>query len=452
MGDKTMTDYANLSEFKGKMYRAAIDCWMADQDFTPSWGNDRSYNKWGWAPYQYHRPDENGAGGGTSVGYGDGVNCEAAFDQIRSAIDSIVSPWLSLPDGSGLDTYKTSAIGAGTILGNSRANGPELESSRAQVASVASNNLKGKFVAPFVDKYCAQLLTISHGLGNGCGILASSYGAEEALWPAARIDVVNILTTARDAWATVAETKAAATKKATLSIVAAVAGGVAAVVTGGVAIAATGVTAAAASAAAVSGTLGALGGATSVALAALDAETAVSGDSYSSILDSLSSTLGKLSSTINDQDGKLGAMLSDMDALMSGSRGDYDLDFVTLGDYPQTDGTIQMDETSTSLIADGMDRVADLLSNAESTLGVGPSSNPSQRPSGIGVSVSGTFNEAWTMFDHIRGCLIRTGDEYGRGKSLFNATVAEFFQTDADAGTTVDKLREQERAITEVTW
>jgi len=42
--------YAELDEIIGKMKRAAIDCWMADQGFDPVWGNEGTYAKWGWAP------------------------------------------------------------------------------------------------------------------------------------------------------------------------------------------------------------------------------------------------------------------------------------------------------------------------------------------------------------------------------------------------------------------
>ncbi|WP_308491957.1 hypothetical protein [Microbacterium terrisoli] len=59
-----MAGYDDISTTIGHMKRAAIDCWMADQSFYPNWGNDKIYSKWGWMLNFYHRPDENGNGGG----------------------------------------------------------------------------------------------------------------------------------------------------------------------------------------------------------------------------------------------------------------------------------------------------------------------------------------------------------------------------------------------------
>lgn len=447
----TMT-YEELSAFKGKMYRAAIDCWMADQGFTPPGGADHTYAKWGWAPFQYHRPDANGIGGGKSVGYGDGVNCEDAMNNVRAAVDSVVDPWLSLPTGTGVVSYKNSANEASGVLGNSRENSPDLENSRAQVASVASGNLKGMFVAPFVDKYCSQLLKVVHGIGDGCVILAASYAAEEALWPAARDDVARLCAQAESAWAQVANDTAVANDKATLAVVGAVASGVAAVVTAGAALAATGVTAIAAAAASASGVLGSVGGAASVALAGIDRSVAVSGSSYDSILESLSNALEGLSDTITDQDEKLNLMLSQMDDEIYSNRADYDLDYFGLADYPLADGTIVMDPTSTSLIKQNMTRVHDSMAEAGSELGVAPGSNPSARPSSIGISVDGTFSGSSMLFSRLSGCLTRSTEEYARGAALFDATVADFFQTEANAAATVKQIHDAEFGVSEVTW
>ncbi|MEV8251537.1 hypothetical protein AB0O87_11530 [Microbacterium sp. NPDC076768] len=444
--------YEDLADFKGKVYRAAIDCWMADQGFSPPAGAEHTYAKFGWAPFQYHRPDENGNGGGKSVGYGDGVNCEAAMDSVRAAVDRVVDPWLSLPTGTGLGAYKDSANGSSAILGNSRENSPELEDSRAQVASVASGNLKGMFVAPFVDKYCSQLLTVVHGIGDGCVILAASYAAEEELWPAAREDVARLCFQAWEAWTKAAAEAEVANSKAALAVVGAVASGVAAVVTAGAALAATTVTAAAASAAAASGVLGSVGGAASVALAGIDREVAVNGSSFDSILESLSEALEGLSATIAEQDKRLNLMLSQMDDEIYSSRASYDLDYFVLADYPLTDGTMAMDPTSTSLIKQNMTRVHSSMAEAGSALGAEPGSNPSVRPSSIGVSVDGTYTAASSLFSRLRGCLTRSTEEYARGVALFDATVADYFQTEEDAKATVKQLHDAELGVSEVTW
>ncbi|WP_152649914.1 hypothetical protein [Demequina globuliformis] len=99
------------------MKRAAIDCWMADQGFYPAWGNDGSYCKWHWAPYQYFRPAVDGSGGRESAGYGDVITCAAEFDRIRARIDGIASTWLDLPDGSLCDAPQQDANATAAILG-----------------------------------------------------------------------------------------------------------------------------------------------------------------------------------------------------------------------------------------------------------------------------------------------------------------------------------------------
>ncbi len=45
-----MADYGDLTTIIGQMNRAAIDCWMADQDFFPTWGYEETYTKWHFAP------------------------------------------------------------------------------------------------------------------------------------------------------------------------------------------------------------------------------------------------------------------------------------------------------------------------------------------------------------------------------------------------------------------
>ena len=448
--------YDELASFKGKMYRAAIDCWMADQSFTPPWGAEHTYAKWGFAPFQYHRPDENGVGGGASVGYGDGVNCEAQFDQIRAAIDAIVDPWLSLPDSAGSAPHAASAEDASAFTGNSGANSPGLEGPRNQVERVATLQLKGQFVAPFVDKYCSQLMTVAHGIGDGCLIVSASHAAEVALWPAAREDVTTICLQAQAAWEAVAAKRAAANAEVTFAVIGAVASGVAAVLTAvltaGTSLAATTVSSAVAIAHAAKGALGVIGGAASVAIAGMKYSAAVTGDSYSGILTSLSESFQRLTKTINEQDGHLRTMLSEMDSEVFADRASYDLDYFELGDYPTTDGTIVMDSTSADLVKNAMTRVHGELSSAQSKLGAAPTSNPSTRPMGIGVSTSGTFGEAAALHGRLHGCITRTTNEYDRGRQLFDATVADYFQTDANASTTVQNLQNAEAEIESVIW
>jgi hypothetical protein len=424
-------DYDDLSTIVGQMKRAAIDCWMADQDFFPVWGNEGTYAKWHFAPYQYFRPEADGSGGGDGVGYN--VSCAGDFDAIRSAIDGVVDKWFGLPDGSACAQPSAAARTAASVLGSDGAgasvqNGGAISTSNSTINTVVLGNMEGAFRRPFLGKYYTAFSAVQSGLAQAAVILQANYAAEGAMWNAVKADVAQLCTDATNAWKAQAESASAANGQFQLSVATAVAGAVASVVTAPTGL---GVAVAGLSATAVG---------LNTALSAVNASVAVSGDSYSSILDSLIESLDKLNATIRTQESELTSALDEATSQMTADAAGYNLDRVALGDYPLGDGSMRMDSTDAGIVSDNMRIVHDELIEASSALGTGPTSAPTPRHAGIGMSSTGTHSAASRLHVLASEYLQATRDEYGRGHGLFDATVADFFGSDAAARRTVQQL------------
>lgn len=440
-----MADYEDLSVIVGKMKRAAIDCWMADQDFYPVKGNEGTYCKWGWAPYQYWRPAEDGTGGGGSVGYGEGVTCEAQFDEIRAVIDGIVNKWFGLPDGSLCAGPEAQYNGAAMALGGTSisptvdASG-EVSAANAKISDVVTLNMSGHFRRPFIAKYATQFGTVQTGLSNASIILRANYAGEAAMWPAARTDVANICDSARKAWNTQAEVASEANTAFQLSVISAVLGAVVTVLTAGEAPVVIGWTAG----------LSAAAFAVDTALKLEEKDAAVSGSSYLEILDSLRSTLDDLRSSLYDQEAALVSLMTESESIIRGDLGDYDLDAFTLKDYPAEDATIKLDIDDVGIVTDHMQIVQDGLASAITSFGSAPASSPTPRGSLVGYSTTGTHWAAVGLHALVARCLSLTSAEYDRGRGLFEATAADFFGTDSDASKSLAELLDEEAATAEL--
>lgn len=443
-----MAEYSELDSIIGKMKRAAIDCWMADQSFYPAWGADHTYAKWGWAPYQYHRPDENGEGGGESVGYGDGVTCAAQFDGIRSTIDGIVEKWKGLPDGSLCDGPKGQANATAAILGSSAATpsvqGTGAISSATGTINMLTNggNIQGAFREPYTLKYITAFSTVQNGLSAASAILEANYAAEEAMWPAAQSDVATICDNARSQWASTAGDAASASATFQLTVAAAVVGAVGAVLTAGTGTALT---------VAAIGTV-TTGLSTALAKVAENAAVNVDGSSYEEILGSLQTALDKLDTAITEQELALSSGMLEAKSTMRSAQQDYNLDAVSLGDFPLSgsDGSMKLDRTDTNLVNQHMKIIEDDLNQAVVAFGSHPSDSPTRRPYGVGPSPVGTDYAAGLLHDTTRQFLQLTAAEYAKGRAIFNAVVDEYFNTDAAARQTVQQLLADEALTTGV--
>lgn len=438
-----MADYDNLATIVGQMKRAAIDCWMADQGFYPTWGYEETYCKWHFAPYQYFRPAEDGSGGGESVGYGDQVTCAAGFDNIRAAIDAIVSKWIGLPDGSHCETPQHNANATAAMLGTGGASpsvqdGGEIGTSNNTVQEVVINNMHGAFRYPFLDKYYTQFACVNSGLGQASVILEANYAAQSAMWPAARTDVAMICDNAKAAWAAQAGLASSSNTAFTLTVVGAVAAAVASVVTAG--------TGTVAAVTALSG----IALAANTAMAAVAEDASVSGNSYADILASLDSALSNLNHALAKQEEALNKMMDAACTAMHNDLADYDLDAFSLGYYPATDGTMAMDTTDAAIVSRNMERIETSLAAAKARLGGAPASNPTPRNYGVGCSSTGTHTSATELYALTARCLELTTAEYGRGLDLFRATVTDFFRSDAESQQAINRLLADEALTADV--
>jgi hypothetical protein len=367
-------------------------------------------------------------------------SCEAQFNEIRDAIDARVNPWLELPDGSECTDPQKSVSTAASIFGASGTgasvqNNGEIVTANGKVSDVLITKIEGKFKPPFLDKYNSQFSNISYGLGAACAILEMNYSAEHKMWPAARDDVANIMQQACDAWATQAGTAAAASGTATLTVIAAVAGAIATVATAG-------------SAAPAVAALVGLSTVATGAMAKIAADAAVSGNSYLSIMESLDTALGKLNTALVDQENALNQMMLDAISTITEKPAEFDLDKFQLGDYAGSDGSITMQEEDAQIVSNNMSRISTALGSASTSLGSAPASNPTRRHYGVGRSNEGTHAAASELYALTAQCLTLTDAEYARGQKLFEATVADYFHTDAEAKKTVNDLIAEEAKTT----
>lgn len=422
--------YANLDAAVGKMHRAAIDCYMADDGFYPNWGNDMLYSKWGFMLNFYNRPDENGQGGGT----GNGVTHSVAdvFESIRGQINDTVAPWRTLPEGTGASQPAQGTNAAASKLGAKSAeagitDGDEIERSYDAASGLVLNNFKGAFRAPFHDKYFMQFATVRKRLAESCMILNINYVTQGEMWKPAQDDVAQICNAAHDLWLAKAARAEAETLEVTLTVVKVVVGTAAAAATAG-----TGGVVLSALATSASGMVD--------VMQSLPRSTSVEGSTYGKILGSLQSALNDLNTTLSRQEQALNDMMVKSAATMQGTPKDFNLDVYPLVEYPAADGTIDIDRTDATIVSGNMTRIEDALQQARNELGSAPASNPTPRGAGIGYSSSGSHTAAADLHTLTARYLELTANEYERGHTLFDATVEDFFQTDAEIQQLIQKL------------
>lgn len=428
----TMSD---LEALRGKMHRAAIDCYMADDGFLPNWIDGSYYSKWGFVPYHYRRPSEDGVGGGEQDKGTSAGSIAPVFDQIRSSIDAVIDPWRGeLPTGEMCSAPKSAADGVMTALGTSSSDNPLILTSNTLVKD-AIGRMLGSFRSPFLDKYHTQVARIARSNGDLAILLKANYAAGEALWPEVPDNVYSICEAAHNQWASKVDEASAAAGAIALTIVGAVAGVVSSVVTAGAGLAWT--VAALSTVAATSAS----------ALKAIEATSEITGDTYPDILQSLSDALGDLNGAISKQESILTSMMNDAVSAVRGELGNFNLDAFELERAPYEE-QLRMTRSDAQTVRSNMVRIAEALQTTRSTLGAEPPENPTPRPVGIGLSQNGSQTAASTLHVVLARCLELTEGEYANGQALFDATERLFFDADAAARAEVDRLMADELLTT----
>jgi len=424
--------YDDLDNAIGKLKKAAIDAYMADDGFYESKLGNNLYYKWGWAPNGYEMPSSSGEGGGRMA---DGLPWadDISFDGIRSRVDNAVDMWRGLPTGTAAGTYKTSTSSAAAGLGasgsgTSVADDGAILTSTNTMGELLTQSLVASFIEPMLDKYYTQFKAVSQSLGAAAAILQMNYTMQSTMWQGVRNDVATIITKAETAFTQYADDKSAADFQITLGVVATVAGAVATVATAG-------------AAAPLVGAMVTLSSAASTAVSAISAETAITGGSYDEIMSSFEEALEKLRSAVSDQESEVRTMLSGaVNAIIADPSG-FDLDryqIKTQGDFSDE---IVMVRQHTNTVSSNMQRVIDGLDAAKSALGSPPYSDPTPHDSRIS---SGTHSYALSLFDYTADALLSTLEEYSRGKDLFDAEADNYFTTDEENQQLVEELAASE--------
>ena len=431
-------DYSELPRIIGEMKRAAADSYMAAQGWFVEVTDDTIYSLWGFLwDSAYERPEPDGSGGGDACGW---VNFAAesmasTFDNLRGQIDTITGPWTDLPDGSLCEAPRNAAALAAGRFGASGASASvEANAELAEASSTMNDKLniviKGAFTVPFQDKYSTQFSLISVGLGIACAIIELNYDTQQKIWPAAQDDVVALFVGTREALREDARQSAAEFGQVALTAVAVIGGAAATIATAGAAV---GLVVAAVTVA----------GAASIAARGLEAHATITGADCWDILGSLDTALGTLNTGITEIETTLNSRLQDTITAMESEPAYFNLDAFPIS-YPGVTDDVAMTQTDALSITTKMDRVVTVLEGAKSTLGSGPSSNPTVRDSFVGISASGTFSYAHELHQLTAQCLNATAAEYARGEELFKATVDDFFSTDEAVAAIANSLAADE--------
>lgn len=439
-----MRTYDEFPTIIGEMKRAAIDCWMADDDYCVHFAYDDTYALWGYvAANSYSRPGADGQGGGEFTGWISWNHPSLAprFDEIRGYVDDWTAQWKGLPDGSACTaplqaTTTTAAAFGASGSGPSVQDNGEISTANHTVSDVLISNIKGSFVTPFHDKYYTQFSMVGYGLGAATAILQVNYNVENTMWDKVRDDVTNLCVNATNAWKKQADLDADAYGTVTLTVVGAVVGAFATIATAG------------AAAPAVAALIG-ISTLATAGVAGIAASASISGGSYLEIFQSLADGLMMLGDGIRKQEQSLTDMMDKSNTYILDNKPDFDLDAFALGRYPGSDGTISMQQANADLISTNMQRIITALGGAQTSLGAAPASSPTPRDGRVGVGADGTHGSAAALYATVATCLTYTTSEYTLGRELFNATVADYFQTDADATKKVAQLAASEALSTQ---
>ncbi|MFG6475958.1 hypothetical protein ACFXP7_06170 [Microbacterium sp. P06] len=423
--------YDDLDDAIGKLKKAAIDAWMADDAFYKDKLGENKYYKWGFAPNGYEMPNDAGEGGGKV----DGMpwDDDISFDGIRSRVDNAVEIWRDLPTGTAAGVYKTSTSSAAASLGASGtgasvADDGAILTSTNTMGDLLTQQLVASFIGPMLDKYYTQFKGISQSLGAAAAILQMNYTMQSSMWQGVRDDVATIIENAESACAEYAESKGTADFQVTLGVVATVAAAVATVATAG-------------AAAPLVGAMVTLSAAASTAVAAISADASITGGSYDELMSSFEEALDTLRSAVSDQESEVRTMLSGAVSAVAADPGGFDLNRYKI--HPQDEAfsdEIVMVRQHTDTVSSNMQRVIEGLDAAKTALGSPPDSDPTPH---LQIS-SGTHSSALSLFDYTADALKSTLEEYSRGKDLFDAEVENYFNTDEESRQTVEDLAASE--------
>ncbi len=203
-----MTAYSNVPMLVGRLKKAAIDAYMrssCDSAFTDYEVHDDYYMVSTLVPQgqaaapsdsqRITRPGDDGEGGGRTNGDST-MEYVHKFNEIRSAIDEVVGPWLDLPDPQRINTEKAKAFGVVGILAadiNMQAGAPvgtgELHKALDRV-NQKINDMSGATVMSFGLDFIDPLQGAVQGMEEGVAYWGASLAAEQKMFEKTRYIVL----------------------------------------------------------------------------------------------------------------------------------------------------------------------------------------------------------------------------------------------------------------------
>lgn len=206
-----MTAYSNVPMLVGRLKKAAIDAYMrssCDSAFTDYEVHDDYYMVSTLVPQgqaaapsdsqRITRPGDDGEGGGRTNGDST-MKYVHKFNEIRSAIDEVVGPWLDLPDPQRINTEKAKAFGVVGILAadiNMQAGAPvgtgELHKALDRV-NQKINDMSGATVMSFGLDFIDPLQGAVQGMEEGVAYWGASLAAEQKMFEKTRYIVVTAI-------------------------------------------------------------------------------------------------------------------------------------------------------------------------------------------------------------------------------------------------------------------
>ncbi|MEV7693997.1 hypothetical protein AB0N73_11775 [Microbacterium sp. NPDC089189] len=229
-----MAEYSELPGLVREFKRAAIDAYMRTQPYAWTIDGDHYEINSSSTHTKVTRPGPDGEGGGDwssdnfiaewFTGGSQDEQWTAAFDSIRSRIDTAIEPWLTLPDPADLTpeveecrqiTRRLSGAAAASAGGQS---GAGIIPGNISLVIENSSAMSGTAIAAFKSNFLAQLGPVIGGQHGISLVLGSALAAEEGLWEAARSGVADIVAAARDASQSLADSGSSGNLNAVLEV------------------------------------------------------------------------------------------------------------------------------------------------------------------------------------------------------------------------------------------
>ena len=206
-----MTAYSDVPMLVGRLKKAAIDAYMrssCDSALTEYEVHDDYYMVSTLVPQgpaaapsnseRITRPGDDGQGGGHTNGDST-MKYVHKFNEIRSAIDEVVEPWLDLPDPQRINTEKAKAFGVVGILAadiNTQAGAPvgvgELHKTLARV-NQKINDMSGATVMSFGMNFIDPLQSAIQGVEEGVAYWGACLAAEQKMFENTRSVVLKAI-------------------------------------------------------------------------------------------------------------------------------------------------------------------------------------------------------------------------------------------------------------------